>query len=320
VTVFSEICPMIRRLPYIYGMIVLLLAGLSSSGQDRSTIAAEEDTLRVILSGIRAAGSDTEKMALNERFLIKLRQVLMLRASVSYPFDSLKSVARLSSPDNRFRAINWNLPMEDGTNRYYGLIQVPSGQKEAPHVVGLHDWSDVIDKPEEKKLDTAHWYGALYYKIILCRTANRTYYTLLGWDGMSPQMTQKIIEILYFDTRGIPVFGSPVFRNYSKEKKFRIIFRYSAASTMVLKYDEQTVVKKKKWNSRKRTYEMTSDKYLMIVCDRLIPVDPAFEGNPAFYVPAGDAYDGFQFSNGYWNFIKNVDARNPARKSSRRAR
>jgi len=56
----------------------------------------------------------------------------------------------------------------------------------------------------------------------------------------------------------------------------------------------------------------------MIIFDRLSPIDPRtskysanLEGQFQFYVPESNIYDAFIFENGRWNFVKDVDARNP---------
>ena len=56
----------------------------------------------------------------------------------------------------------------------------------------------------------------------------------------------------------------------------------------------------------------------MIVFDRLTPMDPKLEGQYEFYVPETNIFDGFVFYNGKWVFIKEVDARNPDKKSNKK--
>ena len=79
---------------------------------------------------------------------------------------------------------------------------------------------------------------------------------------------------------------------------------------MILKYDEQYIVKSRKWNSARRKFETEDVKTNMIVCDELVPLDPQMEGQFEFYVPSSEIFNGFVFENGCWNFYKNADVRN----------
>jgi hypothetical protein len=305
----------------IFRILIFLVSFTTvARAQDKSPFPAAEDSLKIMAREIAAAKSDSEKALLNESFGNKLFRLLSQINSFAWHFDSLTRIARLESPDNTFRIFNWNLPLSDGTNRYFCLIQCKKDHSDIPVVFTLHDFSESIEKPEEKKLDADHWYGALYYKIIHTKSGSRDIYTLLGWDGLSRNMTQKVIDILTFGKKGEPVLGAQLFRNFNYNKKYRVIFQYSATTSMILRYEEQSVVRKKSYNAKKRDFDIDTEKKPMIVCDRLVPIDPAFEGNPMYYAPAGDVYDGFVFLNGAWSFTKNVDARNVKEKSRHTSR
>ena len=104
--------------------------------------------------------------------------------------------------------------------------------------------------------------------------------------------------------------AAEIFRDYLKGQRTRIIFRYSASASMSLKYAEQVIKSDKKWNPKKRVYEYKTKKARMIVCDRLIPIDPQLEGQYQYYVADSDIFDGFMKEHGCWNFIKNIGAGN----------
>jgi hypothetical protein len=67
---------------------------------------------------------------------------------------------------------------------------------------------------------------------------------------------------------------------------------------MSLKYDKQNMQNNKK-------------KKMMIVFDRLAPLDPNLEGQYQFYYPETNIFDAFIFRSGKWEYIKDIDARNP---------
>ena len=83
---------------------------------------------------------------------------------------------------------------------------------------------------------------------------------------------------------------------------------------MVLSYEKQSVVTASKWNASKRAFETQRIRQMMIVCDRIVPMDPQMTGRYEYYVPASDVMDGFVYSDGCWSRVTGVDARNPYQK------
>jgi len=279
--------------------LMFLLPPFFIAAQGKKDLSLMEDSLVRMTRRIQVSEFDSARVAINDSFARLLKTTIGIQGSFSYPFDSLRNMSKLISPDKKFRIYNWNLPMNDGSNLYFCLIQVP-GKKETPgFVYELEDHSDSIKDPEFAILGPHNWYGALYYRIIPVTQGSRTQYTLLAWDGFSSTVTQKLIEILSFDNKGIPKFGAKVFRDYLKGPRTRIIFRFSSSASMLLRPDEQLL---QSGRSVKKTR--------MIICDRLVPLDPRMEGQTDFYVPASEIYDAFQLVNGNWKFIKGVEGRN----------
>jgi hypothetical protein len=269
-----------------------------------------EDSLKTLNKKIQKSDNDSVKIKLNLNFFTTLKEALTVPGAYHYPFDSIHSLGKIVSPDHKFRILNWNLLLQNGSNRYFAIIEMAGDLHQRTRYFVLTDVSDSMERPENLRLDADHWYGALYYKIIWKKCDTVNFYTLLGWDGYSHEMTQKIIDVLSFDPGGNPVFGAPLFRNHGNGKNMRILFKYSASGTMILRYEEQKLTTRKTWNPRKKVFEFHSEKADLIVCDRLIPIEPSFEGVYQFYVPAGDVYDGFIFTKCAWEFVEKVDARN----------
>lgn len=258
--------------------------------------------------------SDSVRLSANLEFSQILLQALGQEGSFQYPFDSLTTISRLFAPDSSFRILTWNLPKDDGTYVYSGVIQCrPEPPKETVFI--LSDSSDTMAGLERVITGCQAWPGAHYYQVILNEIPAEKYYTLLGWDGHTRFTTRKIIDVLTFDQHGQPVFGAPVFPDYLKGDQARVIFEYSANATMSLKYEIQRYRELRNKNRYRPRYRYKTAR--MIVFDHLEPMDPSLKGQFSFYVPAGNIVDAFVFLEGCWRFKADVDARNPDFRSSR---
>ncbi len=286
-----------------------LFPGLIAYGQELQTIRDAEVELSKDFQALKNQRDDSSRSRINNHILDRFSTILLLPSSINYPFDSLKSVDRITSGDNMFTIYHWNIQSRNGHHTYYGFLQITRENK--PKLYPLIDKSDSISGADSMILDTGHWFGALYYRIIIGNTAlGKTMYTLLGWSGENADITAKVIDVLTFDNSGEPHFGLPVFIAQTGGGKTRIIFRFSSHSTMVLKYEDQVVKTTKKWNPRKREFEEAIKWNKIIVFDRLVPLDPIMEGQYQFYVPAGDVNDGYYMENGLWKFIEGIESRN----------
>lgn len=265
----------------------------------------QEDALKLLAHETLSAADDSSKLKSNKLFEEKLLDVLTIPASFDYPFDSLKTVGKVTSPDKKFRIYNWNVLLSDGTSRYFAVIQVRKGKKDI-NIYELKEPQTPIADPETKILNADNWFGALYYKVIAEKYGSRDIYTLLGWQGSDKDFSSKVIEILTFDSHGKPVFGARIFGGYKGGKNTRVIFRYAARASMMLRFDEQFVSGGKKWNRSARRYETSEEKLPLIIFDHLVPVETRSDAS----VAPSDMYDGFVFRNGTWNFISGIDARN----------
>jgi hypothetical protein len=238
--------------------------------------------------------SDTDKYALNAELISLFEETLNNPDSYKFSFDSLKNdMGILTSPDNTFKIIHWNIANNDGTFKYFGFIQLKftSGKKnktESILVFPLIDKSAEIKNAENHISDNKKWFGMLYYKIIPLKTKNKTYYTLLGWDGNDKISQKKFIDVLSFDTNGNPRFGADIFDIPKKNPK-RIAFEFAHNCAFVLRYNENLN---------------------MIVFDRLSPIEPQLTGQYQYYCTGDFEYDGFKIKKGKWLFQENIAPRN----------
>ncbi|MFO7723895.1 MAG: hypothetical protein R6V49_11800 [Bacteroidales bacterium] len=334
------------RLSLIVSVLLgFLLTPNLAKAQDISEFREFEDSLAVLAAVIYKGETEAEKHTANEIFLTLLSDALSLNNSFKYPFDSLKYISMITSPDKRFRIITWMIMKENGTYEYFGFIQSFSRRKNDYEVYPLTDMSESMDSPESKVLDHKNWYGAVYYEVILTRKGGNRYYTLLGWDGNNPLIRRKLIEVLTLRSNGMPRFGQSLFR-YGRPHLKRVFFEYSSLATMNLRYERQhytikkdrifvkdkkksTYKKKKNLINRltggrrvpggstqptrreRKSYREVRRSENMIIFDNLIPMEPLLEGQRQFYVPEGNIMNAFRFSGGKWRLVEDIDARNP---------
>lgn len=261
-----------------------------------------EDTLKKIALKIHKSPTDKDRTDANGQFITILEKTLMIEHSFEYPFDSLKTIGRLVSPDNKFKIYNWNLPYNNGTYEYFGFIQVFNKKTNKTELYKLTDKSSEIENPFTEICSNDRWFGALYYKIILKKVKKQRYYTLLGWDGNDNFSTKKLIDVLYFNEQGEPQFGAPIFEA-GNITAMRIIFEFSKEITMSLKYEKQF-----EKHNRKRHW--------MIVFDHLAPKDTSLKGQFQHYGPDG-SIDAFIWKKKKWKYIEDIDARNPKEKKKK---
>jgi len=243
-----------------------------------------QDTLKALGKKFVNHPDELERKSANYSFIKLLVGALKTPHSFNYPFDSLKSVSIINSPDNRFRIFSWHVMNQDGSYRFYGTIQMNTGDKLLMYP--LEDYSPLLKNPEDSVTDNHKWYGAQYYKIIRVDAA-RPYYVLLGWKGNTVKSTKKVIEVLSFDRNDKPMLGMPVFNGNTKARD-RVVFQYTRQASMLLRY--------------------IPDQHL-IVFDHLAPPDKRMKDQFESYGP-DLSYDGYKLMNGKWKFVENLDMRN----------
>jgi len=255
----------------------------SSSAESGKQLIFLQDSLKRLGNTFINAEIDVERKAANVAFIKTLVSALKVPNSFLFPFDSVKSVSILNSPDNRFRIFSWHIMNMDGSYRFYGAVQMNTGG--ALKLYPLEDYSPLLKNPEDSVTDNKKWYGAQYYKIVRVDAAN-PYYILLGWKGNTPESTKKVIDVISFKNDKLSL-GLPVFDDKGKNKK-RIIFEYARDASMLLRYVPEQQ---------------------LIVFDNLAPPEKKLKGQTKTYGP-DLTYNGYRLKNGRWEFVDNVDMRN----------
>jgi hypothetical protein len=251
-------------------------------------IAEYEDTLKVMAYAIMNGATEEDKILANTAFIKNLTEVLQYEKAFKFPFDSLSTIARITSPDNTFRIFNWLLKKDNGSYEYYAIVHYHNKRRKRYEVIPLVDNSANIRNAEQEDLDATNWYGGLYYQIAYIKKSGRKYYTLFAWDGNDGYSTKKIIDVMYFSGKNKIKFGLPIFKKNKKESQKRVILEYDAKTSISVKYHSK----------EKR-----------IVFNHLIPARKDLQGLEEYYIPDG-SFNAYQYEKGKWWLKLDVDARN----------
>jgi len=282
---------MIKSLRSLLFLIAVCSAALSSSGQhslkfNTSTFDTYQDSLIRMSQEVYDAENNKTRYETNARLIKTLVNALKHPNSFAYEFDSLKGISVMKSPDKSFRIFSWQLPLDDGSYRFFGTIQMATADgklKLYPLIDDTDNFKDLNQISSNK-----NWYGARYYEIVPVITPSKPkYYVLLGWKGNSLKTTKKVIEVLSFDKDAV-VFGKNVFDGPKMAAKNRLVFEYNKMNSMTLAVDKTVN---------------------MIVYDHLAPVSPEMTGNFEYY--ASDlSFDAFRIAGGRLKLVENVELKN----------
>lgn len=227
-----------------------------------------------------------DRFRADSAFTRGLVQALKIPYSFDYAFDSLTTVSKIVAPDNSFKIFTWQVMKDLTYFRQRGCIQMNTTDGSLK-IFPLFDYSEFAENPVDSTRNNTTWIGAIYYNIILKTFNKKNYYTLLGFDDNDARSTKKWIEVLTFDDNGIPRFGGRFF-NYPNDS----IKPPQPAYRFCLEY--------KKDGRAKMNYDPSVD---MIVFAHLTSESGDYT-NKYDLVPYGD-FEGFQWKNGKWNYIKN---------------
>jgi len=253
----------------------------------KNKLVAFEDSLTLQRKATLKTKNDEQRLKANNNFIKTLERALQQEKSFEHSFDSVPYTAFLMSKDKKFRIINWNVPFDNGSHRYFCFIQLYSKKSKCYETYQINDYSEQLTNPEYKSLNSKTWFGALYYEIIPQKTGKKSWYTLLGWDGNDNLSNKKVIDVLSFAANGQPKFGTAIFKT-KKDTKRRVIFEYSEDAMMSVRYHP---------------------KKNQIVFDHLSPRQPQLEGEYQFYGP-DFTYDAFEWQKNKWVLLENIEITN----------
>jgi hypothetical protein len=261
-------------------ILVNLLHAQNFSQRKLKDLRKKEDSLKVFADKMINASEAPERFRSDSNFIRGLVRALKIPNSFYYPFDSLRTVSHLYSPDSTFRIFTWQLKKDEYVYLQKGAIQMntPDGQLK---LFPLFDYSMYTGKPLDSVRTKDNWIGAIYYRMVMKESNGKKYYTLLGFDDFTVSSNKKWMEVLSFNGRGEPVFGAPVisFKEDTAKRPVQTRFNieYKKEANTLLNYDAELD---------------------MIVYDHLISEsDEPLKKNT--YIPDG-SYEGFKWKNGQW--------------------
>jgi len=269
---------------FILTIFFFLLLLLSANGKAQQNILNnnEKETER-LWSELNRSMNDQHKLKIGVSIDSLINNMLSNSESYYYPFDSLKYLGKIYSTDSLLRVYTWNIPLSDGSNRYFGYIQKKENlTSDNFKLVYLVDHG-ILALNQDSIYTPESWYGALYYSVIAKKCKNLTYYTVLGFDLNNFFTTKKLIDVFIFTEEGLRI-GSAIFMDDDKITNRRI-FEFSSQVTMMLRYDKR---------------------YEKIVLDHLSPAKPQYIGQYQFYGP-DFSYDGFEFNDCKWYRVEDID-------------
>jgi hypothetical protein len=274
----------------IYIFIFLVFSSLSIDAQQnlkttRISLKKWEDSLKQYSTQIIEGKNPSDCFTADSIFTKILVRALVNKNSFYYPFKSLENISKLFSPDSSFKIFTWQMIINENMIRQHGAIQMRTSDGSLK-LLPLIDKSDIIVNQTDTVTNNRSWIGAIYYKIILTKNANKNYYTLIGYDENNISSTKKIIETLEF-INGEPIFGSHLFsfteETQNKPPLSRFILEFKKNTGARVNYDDQ----------------------LGIIIFEHLESETNEPSKKWTFIPDGD-YEGFKWRNGKWQHINKI--------------
>lgn len=301
---------MIRRPTLLLLMLAMTLP--AATAQNRELMALHQQRLAELLMRTASAPTDNERYLASEQAVGELSAALEEEQSEQWKWQLPKVASVLTSPDGLLRIFTWAVVRDNGEFECFGAIQYYNDREEEYQYSLLNDKSEEIMNREESLLTPANWLGAVYQELIQTSHAGKTYYTLLGWNGVDNLTERKIIEPVIL-RGGTPQFGAPLFR---RERNLRrVVLEYRNDAMVSLSYEEQFVEEverervKVKGTNRYRTVEKRKQhKEKMIIFDEVEPQVQGMEGLFQYYIPSGLEL-AYAFVDGKWELRNGAQGR-----------
>jgi hypothetical protein len=234
------------------------------------------------------AKTEEERLAAADTFALQLDATISKKAAFEYPFEAVKNLSKLISPDKNFRIYTWSVPLRNGSFTFYGRLLTQRMGKQT--ITVLTDGGSLEEKPEFKLLKPEQWFGAVYYDIIKTKNKKDTYYTLLGYRPNNNAYHQKVVEVISGQNLqrlrfGDKIFNTPIFNSTKMERPpYRLVLRYNPKAVSLLRW-------------------IPEEKYILM--DHLSPPDASQNGDWKLYGP-DFSYDALTWTDGLWQLNEAV--------------
>ena len=267
--------------------IAFLFFNNTLKAQDHAALATKEAALVQLATTLLTDSLKENRVKAEASFQNLLTETLTEKNSFQFPFESLEAVSILYPSDSTFRIFTWQLYVDKNDYRYGGMIQMNNTKND---LFSLTDASSEIETYdiEYDVLGASDWYGALYFNLQEFETPKGNQYLLFGFDGFEFFKKRKVVETLYFDEAGQPVFGASAFAKveagYEASTKNRLYLEYSAEVAARLNYDPSLE---------------------MLIMDNLVSMRSPYKQVGNVNIPDG-SYIGYSLKNGVWEYVEKV--------------
>jgi hypothetical protein len=274
-----------KSIPGYMVILILLTNLLSVAVKAQESSEYYNRTISGLFNRIIQSDSDKTRGEFSDSLTIVIESYLNDNYPFDHNLDGGRYLGQIYAPDSLVKLISFNTAFLDGSNRYTTFIVKRSDQGRDYWLVNSEQGLDQASS--ESEISSSEWYGALYYEIRSFVRGDSTLYLIIGLDINGLLTNSKVIDILWFNSDNRPVFGSPLI-NIRNRIYHRMIFKYSAQVSMMVRYDS------------------VLDR---VVFDHLSPSSPRFEGEYQYYGP-DFSYDALELKDGLWWFIEDIDLRN----------
>lgn len=256
-------------------VVFLIFLGLNASAQIdfqkmEKDLAFQAD---VMVNASKASHRSLAAANFHDEF----RNALEAENSFNFPFDSLKWISKLYSPDSSYRVFTWQVLISANDVDYFGFIQ------SADSLFPLVDKSPYSQDLKYETLTPGNWFGQIYYDVKNFSFDGENHTLFFGARMLDQDTRIKTVEAIERKSDEW-VFGKELFFKQSRHGDFRLIIEYYAEANAQLRYD---------------------DELDLIVFDHLIPVVNPYEGNKTIRVPDG-TLEAYSFEKGKWHYKEKV--------------
>jgi hypothetical protein len=265
-------------------MPLLMTPELQAQQPAADTAFYRENISRLFLTAA-SERDDTRRMQISDSLIALTGEYLESDIPFEHIFSNIRYMGYYMAPDSLVKIVSWNIPMNNGSNKYVCFIVRREGEEK--HIYLMRGERGTLSIDQEQQISGEEWYGVLYYDIIPFKSLNGVLYLLPGLDMNDIYTNGKVIEIMGFNDSGTPYFGEKVIRSGGMLLS-RMLFRYSSNSSMMLRYDPE--------GGR-------------MVFDHLSPAEPSYSGIFSYYGP-DSSYDALELREGEWVHVRDIDLRN----------
>lgn len=266
--------------------LILLISFSTTVARSQETSAPVPGLLENLFNRLIDNYNDVDRLRINDSIRQITDSYVRSDSVFTHRFKNLRFMGQITSPDSIIKIITWNLVLENQPGKYfcYFIRKQEAGKENLIYRL----IADYNEKPIT--VDTIYtqsdWYGALYYDLRPALIDDKKCWVLLGLDYGNPNISRKLIEVLSFTDENKIIFGSRWFLSDGKPK-FRAVFEYASGAMMSLRFRSDS----------------------SIVFDHLVPFSPELKDDRKYYGP-DFSFDAYNYRDGVWKLIINVDARN----------